>query len=201
MIVYSTALKESLFNLIWDEAFQHKDDLIRLASGKETHYYFDLKKVTGHPRGINDVASILYDQILTLGNIRSVGGLESGSISISTAISLLSYNRNPNSPLTSFYVRKEAKKHGLKKLVEGIITSPTVVVDDVVTSGKSAIDAVEALKSEGIDVNYLICIVYRDTPEMKKEFEKKYGIKLLNIFYEKEFTDMYEKHHRQPIEA
>lgn len=197
MIVYSTALKESLFNLIAEKAFKHLKEEVTLASGIKTHYYFDLKQVTCHPKGINEVAKVLHELIINLGeNIQSVGGLESGSISISTAVSQLSYNLNPESALTSFYVRKEAKKHGLGKQIEGIVRSPTVVVDDVVTTGDSALKAVQVLKDSNVDVKYLICIVYRDSPEKKEEFEKKSGIKLLNVFFESDFIQKYKEQHK-----
>lgn len=195
MVEYS-GIRDSLFDLIHKDAFKDLSEEVTLASGKKTQYYFDLKQVTGHPRGINETARALYDLIMGLGeNFKSVGGLESGSISIATAISALSHNVNPDNSLTSFYVRKIAKSHGLGKQIEGIVRTPAVIVDDVVTTGDSALRAVKALKDDGIDVKYLICVVYRDSPEKKREFEDKNGIKLVNLFFESEFIKQH-KHNK-----
>lgn len=200
MVAYSDALRDSLFDLIYKDAFNDLPEEVTLSSGKKTQYYFDLKQVTGHPRGINEVAKALYGLIVGLDEkIKSVGGLESGSISIATAISALSHNANPDNSLTSFYVRKAAKSHGLGKQIEGIARTPAVIVDDVVTTGDSALRAVKALKDGGIDAKYLICIVYRDSPEKKREFEDKNGIKLVNLFFESDFIKQHK--HNEPIEA
>ena len=74
--------------------------------------------------------SLLYNMITEIGGIKSVGGLESGSISLAAAISQYSYTKNPSSPLTSFYVRKQAKSHGAKKRIEGRPQSPSILIQD-----------------------------------------------------------------------
>jgi len=192
----STEQRIALFELIYDKSFISSKKPIPLSSGKYSNYYFDLKQVTGDPRGINEIAKILHAQIEKIGGIKSVGGLESGSIAISTAISQFSLQNQD--PISSFYVRKKPKEHGLSKWIEGKAIRPAVIVDDVVTTGESALNALNVLKEEGIDVQYLFAIVYRDTPETKEKFEKENNIKLLNLFYESEFI---EKHKENVIEA
>ena len=158
------------------DAFKYSPDKpFQLAAGRTSEYYFDLRLLNGHPEGINVVARVLYDRIRKLG-ARSVGGLEAGSIPIAAAISQLSWLENQRDPSTSpsvdsFYVRKKPKQHGTQKMIEGRISSPAVVVDDVITSGKSAITAVDAVRAAGYDCTCLLSIVFRGTVEDLKRIE------------------------------
>ena len=155
-------LRELLFHT---GAIQYSPDRpFQLTSGATSHHYFDLKLLNGNPEGINTVAKIRYGYIKDIG-AKSVGGLESGSIPISTAVSQLSYTEHlhdPQNPLiNSFYVRKKIKEHGAQKLIEGVIQSPAVVIDDVITSGGSALKAVRAVREEGHECLLLLCIIFR----------------------------------------
>jgi len=191
--ILNTEQKNLLFDLIFEKSFIPSEKPILLSSGKFSDYYFDLKKVTGDPVGIQTISEIFYNQIKQIGGINSVGGLESCSIAISTGICMFSNLQNENNSISSFYVRKKPKSHGLSKWIEGTPTPLAVVVDDVVTTGESALDALRVLKDEGTDVKYLFTIVYRDTPESKEKFEKENNIKLTNLFYESEFIEKYKK--------
>ena len=187
----NTEQRDTLFELIYKKSLLFSKKPILLSSGEHSDHYFDLKQITGDPRGINEIAKILHAQIEKIGGIKSVGGLESGSIAISTAISQFSLQNQD--PISSFYVRKKPKEHGLSKWIEGKAIRPAVIVDDVVTTGESALNALNVLKEEGIDVQYLFAIVYRDTPETKEKFEKENNIKLINLFYESEFIEKYKE--------
>ena len=193
MAISDTEQKKSLFELIFEKSFIPSEKPILLSSGKFSDYYFDLKQVTGDPVGILNLSEIFYNQIKQIGGIKSVGGLESGSIALSTGISMFSNLQNENNSVLSFYVRKKPKSHGLSKWIEGTPTPLAVVVDDVVTTGESALKALRVLKDEGTDVKYLFAIVYRDTPENKEKLEKDNNIKLINLFYESEFIEKYKK--------
>src|SRR5207245_10277180 len=117
-LIDTTKQRERLRQLIIKtEAYQYHDKPVKLSSGKLSNLYFDIKKLTGLPEGIHIVAEVLYDEIMKTGEIKSVGGLEVGSIAISTAISQVSYIKNKDTALQSFYVIKEPKKHGLKKWI------------------------------------------------------------------------------------
>lgn len=162
----------------------------KLASGAMSDHYFDLRLLCGNPSGIGVVALALYDMIRQLhvndktssdDVIKSVGGLESGSISIATAISHLSGQMHQNSNLqqyndktvlpllSSFFVRKNRKEHGTQKMIEGVINGPVVVVDDVITSGGSALKAVNIVRDAGFKCDYLLCILFRGSDKQKKE--------------------------------
>jgi len=189
-----TARLEEL--IVETKAFQYSPDKpFQLASGRISPYYFDLKKLNGHPEGLNTVAKIFYHIIKGMKGITSVGGLESGSISIASAVSQLSFlehQKDPANPLiNSFYVRKKAKEYGSGKQIEGTIESPIVVVDDVITSGDSAIKAVNVVKDKNYECKCLISIIFRGTSENKEKIEKV--SKFEYLFTETELVEKFTK--------
>ena len=168
--------------LVKTEALQYSPERrFRLASGEKSEFYFDLKLLNGDPEGINAVARVFYHYVKQMPEVTAVGGLESGSISIATAISQLSYfehQKDPSNPLlTSFYVRKHPKEHGTQKLIEGKIESPVVIIDDVITSGMSAIAAVNAVKEKKYDCKFLMSIIFRGTEKHREDIEKEIPLK------------------------
>ena len=109
------------------------------------------------------MAKGLLAEVLAVGG-EYVGGLEMAR-SITGAICQLSYTAG--TPVSGFFVRKKAKEHGAKKLIEGLKAGETlrgkkiVVVEDVTTSGASALVAVEACRQEGADVRLVVSVVDR----------------------------------------
>lgn len=177
-------------------AFQYSPDKpFQLASGRLSDYYFDLKKLHGHPEGINIVAKVLYYKIKEMKDVTSVGGLEYGSISIATAISQLSYleheKDSKNPIISSFFVRKQAKEHGSQNQIEGILNSPVVVIDDVITSGDSAIQVVKAVKEKKYGCKCLLSVVFRGSDEQKENIKKVCEFEY--IFTEKELVEKFTK--------
>ena len=77
------------------KAFEYHKKPVELAYGEPSHYYFDFRRLTGDPEGIYTTANVLYDEINKIGNINSAGGRELGAIPIATAISHLSFTKNP----------------------------------------------------------------------------------------------------------
>jgi len=152
-----------------------------LASGKFSDHYFDLKTLCGDPTGIIYTAHLIYALIKQINAesgysaapIKSVGGIESGSISIATAVSVISkQDKDPDStPLTSFFVRKNRKGHGSRKMIEGIPRSPAVIVDDVVTSGGSALSALGFVRDE-YECNHLLCVIFRGTDRQEESINE-----------------------------
>jgi len=184
-----TNKEKDLFDKIKNEALIYDEEgSIKLSSGETTNCYFDIKLLTGDSEGINLVAKVFLERIKKIGNIRSVGGKEAGSIPIATAISMLSYSENPNSAIHSFFIRKEPKKHGMRRRLEGKADSPVIVVDDVVTTGTSALDALNYLREEKIDVNCILTVVFRGTEEEALNFKKQHGIELQYLFLQEDFT-------------
>jgi orotate phosphoribosyltransferase len=133
-----------------------------LASGKESDHYFDMKPSMFDPEGAELLADLIYARIAETG-ADIVGGLEMGAVPLITPISILS--RRAGRPLPGFFVRKTVKDHGTRKLVEGlrnVAGQRVVIVEDVTTTGGSAMKAVEALKAAGAVIALVISILDRE---------------------------------------
>jgi orotate phosphoribosyltransferase len=160
---------EALKDLIKEKGIVVNINGITLSSGKSSIYYYDLKKIALDPNGANLIADLLFEEISIL-NAKSVGGLEIGAIPITTGILMKSANEHK---LSGFVVRKHAKEHGLKYLVEGNLDPPVVIVDDVLTTGTSLMKAIEAVRDKGVNVSGIFCILEREeNNELKKNHTK-----------------------------
>ncbi len=132
----------------------------KLASGKESTYYINSKKVLFHSEAVWLLGETLY-QITKGLDIQAMGGLEVGAIPMATAAALRYHEHGR--PLEAFFVRKQAKGHGSQERVEGLVKSGdrVVVIDDVFTSGGSVAQAVEEVEKVGATVVAVSCIVDR----------------------------------------
>ena len=154
--------RAELFELIRVRSFGRGK--IKLASGRESDFYFDLRPTTMHPAGATYIGEMIVDVVEGLG-VEFVGGLEMGAVPIAAATAVASHRRGRG--LQAFFVRKKPKDHGAQKLVEGLPKGETlkgrnvVIVEDVTTTGGSAIQAVDAVKAEGANVALVITIVDR----------------------------------------
>jgi len=152
--------RSALLELIRTEALQRGD--FTLASGKKASYYLDCRQITLHPRGANVIAAGMLEVIQTRGELpAAVGGMAIGADPITAAIVTVAGQRNL--PLKGFMVRKEPKGHGMGKQVEGPVVpgNRVVIVEDVITSGGSALKAVEAAQAFGLEVDCVIGIIDR----------------------------------------
>lgn len=151
-------LRSHLLNLICQGAYQEGDFI--LTSGQSSPYYINGKLVTLHPQGALMMARLLLDQLHpdTLG----VAGLTLGADPMVTAVSLVGlYANHPVFPLI---IRKEAKGHGTKAYIEGLSLPPgslVAVLEDVVTTGQSALKAVERLQAVGYKIRQVLALVDR----------------------------------------
>ncbi len=131
-----------------------------LASGKQSSYYINSKKALFHAETAALLGEALWERTGDL-DIQAIGGLEVGAIPMATA-AVVRYHQAGRS-LEGFFVRKEAKAHGSKERVEGVLP-PRVrvaVVDDVLTTGGSVIQAIEAVEKTGATIVAVVCIVDR----------------------------------------
>ncbi|MFY9797371.1 MAG: hypothetical protein WAK17_14320 [Candidatus Nitrosopolaris sp.] len=176
-------MKEDLKTLI-EQNIAVNINGITLSSGKSSVFYYDLRKISLDPIGVNLIADLILEEIR---DARSVGGLEMGAIPITMGILM-------KSGLKGFVVRKHAKDHGLKYKVEGNLESPAVVVDDVLTTGASLMKAIQAIKDEGVSLNGVFCILDR---EENNELKKSH-IKYTSLFKHSDFKPFIEAEiHRQ----
>ena len=154
--------RAQLFELIRQRSFGR--GRIKLASGRESDFYFDLRPTTLHPAGATFIGDMIVDALEGLA-VDYVGGLEMGAVPIATAAAVASHRRGGD--MNAFFVRKKAKEHGERKVVEGLPKGESlrgknvVVVEDVTTTGGSAIQAAEAVRADGGNVVLVISVVDR----------------------------------------
>ncbi len=131
-----------------------------LASGQKSSFYINSKDVLFH----SEAAWLLGEMIWQATNdldLQAVGGLEVGAIPMATA-TVMRYHDHGRK-LEGFFVRKSAKEHGSKSLIEGTLKrgDRVAILDDVLTTGESALRAVKAVEEAGGVVRRIVCIVDR----------------------------------------
>ena len=131
-----------------------------LASGKQSSYYINSKKALFHSEAAALLGEALWDRTRDL-NIQAIGGLEVGAIPMATAAVVRYYQAGRS--LEGFFVRKEAKSHGSRERIEGVLPAAARVamVDDVLTTGGSVLQAITEVEKAGATVAAVICIVDR----------------------------------------
>jgi orotate phosphoribosyltransferase len=176
---------QSLLRLIKKHAIETRgkhEGPFKLSSGEESNYYYNMKKITLHPDGSNLIADIMLEKILEM-QARSVGGLETGSVPISSVIS--SKSRDAGYRIPAFFLRKRRKEHGDEAEIEGIVKSPVVIVDDVTTKGESAMKAIRAIRAKRHEIVGVLTIVDREAGA-NRLFEE-HGLELTPIFKHMDF--------------
>ncbi|MCZ2340812.1 MAG: orotate phosphoribosyltransferase [Bacteroidales bacterium] len=149
---------ERLKELFLARAVQFGD--FTLASGKKSQYYINSKKVLFHSETITLLGELLAEVTQDL-EFQAIGGLEVGAIPMAAA-ALTAFHRS-GKPMEGFFVRKNVKSHGSQELVEGQVRSGdrVVIIDDVLTTGGSALQAVRAVENIGATVVRIVCICDR----------------------------------------
>jgi orotate phosphoribosyltransferase len=176
-------LREEAFNLIRSKSFIQRP--IKLSSGKESTFYFDLKPSMLDPVGSGLLAELVFSR-LPAEQIDYVGGLALGAVPLIGPLVNLSARRGR--PIPGLIVRKEAKEHGTQRLIEGVDDlkgKNVVVVDDVTTSGGSAMRSIRQLQAEGANVILVISILDRE--EGAEALYREAGIPFDPVFRASEF--------------
>jgi orotate phosphoribosyltransferase len=159
-----------------------------LASGRESDFYVDCKRTTLTAEGHVLVGRLLFDEVRKIRPlVRGVGGLTLGADPIASAIALTSFLEA--SPVDSFIVRKEPKGHGTGQWIEGRKTIPdgsrVVVIEDVVTTGGSALKAIERCRAEKLEP--VACVALVDRLEGGREAIEAQGVPLRALFTRTDF--------------
>jgi len=152
-----------------------------LSSGKKSQYYVDCRTATLDPEGLFLISQMLLDYIEeNKMEIDAVGGLTLGADPIVGGMVALSKSRAK--PVQGFIVRKEAKSHGTGKQVEGNLEYGwnVAIIEDVITTGASAIKAIEAAKSSGAQIKAVLAVVDRE--EGGRGEISKLGIPVHSLF-------------------
>ncbi|WP_396213397.1 orotate phosphoribosyltransferase [Gemmatimonas sp.] len=156
-----------------------------LASGRRSNLYVDCRLTAMHPEGQLLIGRAGLAAIRQSGwPVDSVGGLTLGADPIAYAIahaSALAHERGDGEMVRGFTVRKEAKQHGTGKLIEGPFQAgdKVLVVEDVITTGGSALKAVDAIRAAGGDVQGVLALV--DRQEGGREALEAAGLKVMSL--------------------
>ncbi len=173
--------RERLIAIIKARSFQSGKE-VKLASGRTSTYYFNMKPTMLDAEGAHLIATLILDAIKGL-RADLIGGLEMGAVPLASAVAAVSHGAGR--PINAFFVRKEAKEHGTKSLIEGLPAGDSlagkrvVIVEDVTTTGGSAIKAAETVRAEGAEVVGVVTVV--DRQEGAGEAFAAAGLKLTPI--------------------
>lgn len=156
---------------------------MRLASGRSSTIYFDMKMAMFDP----ETMSLIADAILDVARARGaaqVGGLEMGAVPIIGAVACRSF---PNHPVRGFFVRKAVKAHGTQKRIEGCFEpdAPTLLLEDVTTTGGSVLDALAAVREAGGDAGAVLTVVDRE--EGARDALAAAGVELIALYTKSDF--------------
>jgi orotate phosphoribosyltransferase len=154
-------MRDRLIRLIYERAFKYSEEpIFKLVSGRMSNYYFNCKMVTLNPEGMYLIGNIVFDMIKDM-KVKGIGGLTLGADPIADAVAYTSYLKEK--PIEAFVVRKSAKSHGTMQWIEGDVKAGDgiVIVDDVITTGKSTIEAITRAKEAGLEIVKVIALVDR----------------------------------------
>ena len=149
--------KARLAELVKELAVVHGK--VTLSSGKEADYYVDLRRATLHHEASRLIGALLRE-LTADWDFAAVGGLTLGADPVATSIM-----HADGRDIDAFVVRKEAKKHGMQRRIEGadVEGKKVLVVEDTTTTGNSPLTAVAALREAGAEVVGVATVVDRET--------------------------------------
>jgi len=182
-------MKKRLIELIIEKAFKYSTEpVFKLVSGKMSNYYFNCKAVALYPEGMYLIGNLIFDIIKDL-NIKGIGGLTLGADPIASAVAYTSYLKGK--PIEAFVVRKTPKSHGTMQWIEGNVKKGdrVVIVEDVITTGKSTIEAITRAKEAGLEIVKVIALI--DRQEGGREAVEALGYSLNSIITKDEVMELY----------
>jgi len=180
--------RERLLHLIKEKSYERRK--VKLSSGRESNFYFDGKQTTLNPEGSYITGKLFYEKIRHSPiTVEAVGGMTLGADPIVTGIAIVSFLEG--NPLPAFIIRKEPKKHGTCKWIEGITNLPPrakiAIVEDVVTTGATTLNAISRAEEEGFQVVQVLALIDRE--EGGSEYLSKKGYRLESIFTLSDFEE------------
>jgi len=182
-----TALRQLLLELFVKLAYKEGDFV--LSSGQRSSYYINGKQVTLHPQGALAVGRLLLSMLPA--DTQAVAGLTLGADPIVSAVTVVSAYENQ--PIPGLIIRKEPKGHGTRAYIEGPLLpagAKVVVLEDVVTTGQSALKAVERLQQAGYTVEEIISLV--DRQQGGSELYQQQGLKFQALFTIEDIQQQYQ---------
>jgi orotate phosphoribosyltransferase len=171
------SLRERLLSLIRERSF--RQGTVTLSSGQTSDFYVDGKMIELMPEGAFLIGEAVFEEIKDL-DVDAIGGLAVGAVPMVTSAVISCHHHGKS--IEGFFVRAEAKGHGTRKVVEGLLPpkSKVVVVDDVITTGKSVLQAIAAVEEQGSSVALVLSVVDRQAGA--EEFFRQKGYPYRCIF-------------------
>ena len=170
-------MRDELLELLKKDAYKKGE--YTLSSGKKSEHYVNCKPVTLSGRGLTLASLLMLQEVKT----SYVAGLTLGADPLVSVVSLVS--ALDSRLVNGLIVRKEAKGHGTQAWIEGLLPPEGTVItvlEDVITTGGSAIKAVEKLRDAGYVVNTVVSIVDRQEDDEANAAMKLLGLELKSLF-------------------
>lgn len=171
--------RDRLLEILRERSLERGDFV--LASGARSNYYVDCRRTTMHAEGQVLVGQLGWELLKGSGlGPDAVGGLTMGADPVSFALAYTSWLAGD--PLHAFSVRKQAKEHGTGKRIEGCFETGNrvIVIEDVITTGGSALDACAAVEAEGGEVVAVLALLDRESGGREKI--EAAGYRVLSLF-------------------
>ena len=171
------AQRNELLSLL--KTYAYKKGEYTLSSGKKSEHYVNCKPVTLSARGITLASLLMLKEVDT----PYVAGLTLGADPLVSGVALVSALENKM--INALIVRKEAKGHGTQAWIEGLLPpekTEITVLEDVITTGGSAVKAVHKLRDAGYVVNRIVSIVDRQEGTEADDLMKKEELELYSVF-------------------
>lgn len=173
--------RQALLNLILEVSFERKE--VTLASGKKSNFYLDLRQTLMRPKGVSLAGRLVLDLLQSGPSVEAVGGMAVGAVPLVSAVLAAASSDPATDGLFGFFVRKETKKHGMGKQIEGGFAPGQTValVEDTTTTGGSTLDALDLVEAAGGKVARVICLVDRGEGALEAFAER--GVRLEAVFH------------------
>ena len=156
----------------------------KLSSGKESEHYINCKNLTLSSTGLRMISQLMYEMVEE--NSSAVAGLTLGADPLVTSVAMTSWLDNTKrTKLDALIIRKEVKDHGTTSQIEGILPvqgCKICVLEDVVTTGESAMKAVRVLREAGYKVEQVLSIVDRQENDEADDLFEKENIEFVSLF-------------------
>lgn len=163
----SEAERRELLELIVRHSFERRR--VVLSSGRESDFYLDLRATLLRPRGLALAGRLLFERLRAGPRVEAVGGMVVAAVPVVAAVLAAAAaaaeagRADGWGELAGFFVRKEAKQHGLGRRIEGAFAAGQTValVEDTTTTGGSTLEALDAVEAAGGKVARVLCVVDR----------------------------------------
>ena len=173
------AMKQRLAKILFDRSYMEGD--FTLASGKKSDYYFDCRQTSLHPEGAWLIGSLFAEMLSDL-DVVAVGGMTMGADPLITATSVASHLKG-GTPLAGLIVRKAVKDHGTGRYIEGLANvkagDKVAMLEDVVSTGGSVLQACDRVHDAGLDVAVICCVLDRGEGGREKLLEAGYQVRAI----------------------